>query len=265
MPSSASASLYDLLGQNYDSTRRADPFILSRLTHHLSSLQAGKILDVGCGTGNYSIELANRGLAVSGIDRSERMIESASQKASNVSWFLGDAEALPFEDDSFSGAICTLAIHHFKELEKPFQEIFRVVYRGQFVSFTATPEQMEGYWLNEYFPEAMRKSIEQMPALDRVKISLSRAGFGKIKTETYEIRPDLKDRFLYCGKHSPELYLDATIRAGISTFSNIANRSEVERGCKRLAEDIHTGVIHKVIKNYEHPNGDYLFVIAWKE
>ncbi|MBI1730132.1 class I SAM-dependent methyltransferase [Candidatus Acetothermia bacterium] len=265
MPSSPSASLYDRLGQNYDSTRRADPFIASRLVHHLSNPRDGKILDLACGTGNYSIELAKRGLIVTGVDNSERMIETASQKQSNVSWSLGDAEALPFEDETFSGAICALAIHHFKALDKPFQEIFRVMRNGQFVIFTATSGQMKGYWLNDYFPEAMRKSVDQMPGLDQVKTSLSQAGFGKIETEIYEIQPDLRDRFLYSGKHNPGLYLDPTIRAGISTFSNFANLDEVRRGCLRLEEDIISGAIQDVIKKFEHPNGDYLFVIPRKE
>ena len=66
---------------------------------------------------------------------------------------------------------------------------------------------MRGYWLYEYFPEAMRKSIEQMPALDQVSESLLRAGLGSIETARYEVPDDLQDLFLCGGKHRPQLYL----------------------------------------------------------
>ena len=257
--------LYNQIGQDYDSTRRADPFIASRLVHHLAVQPGEKILDLACGTGNYSIELAKRGLIITGLDCSQRMIESASLKDANIGWFIGDASTSPFDERQFSGAICTLAIHHFDSLDKPFQEVYRVIDRGQFVIFTASPDQMKGYWLNEYFPQAMKRSIEQMPSLDRMENALFRTGFDTITRENYEIQPDLQDHFLYCGKHNPELYLDPKIRVGISTFSNLANKDEVQNGCARLAEDIQTERINKIIKSYKHGNGDYLFVIARKE
>ena len=49
---------------------------------------------------------------------------------------------------------------HFAELLPVFQEAHRVLERGRFVILTATPVQMQSYWLNEYFPDAMLKSIE---------------------------------------------------------------------------------------------------------
>ena len=99
--------------------------------------------------------------------------------------------------------------------------------RGRLVIFTSDPDQMRGYWLNEYFPDAMRRSIEQMPALDEVEESLMRAGFCKVETEAYEVKQDLRDLFLYSGKHRPQLYLDEEFRRGISTFSTVASPEEV--------------------------------------
>jgi ubiquinone/menaquinone biosynthesis C-methylase UbiE len=77
-------------------------------------------------------------------------------------------EALPFQDDIFSGVMCTLAIHHFQALRPAFQEAFRVLATGRFVLFTGTAEQMHGYWLNAYFPTAMARSIAQMPSLPEI-------------------------------------------------------------------------------------------------
>ena len=172
--------------------------------------------------------------------------------------------ALPFSGAVFFGAMCTLAIHHFAELLPVFQEAYRVLVRGRFVILTATPVQMQSYRLNEYFPDAMGKSIEQMPALDLVTGALTQAGFTSIDTEGFDIRDDLQDFFLYSGKYRPEMYLDEGVRRGISTFDSLADPEEVTSGCLRLAEDIQSGRIDEVRASYENQGGDYLFVIATK-
>ena len=97
-----------------------------------------------------------------GIELSSEMITEAQGKSSQVQWCLGNVMALPFSRGVFSGAMCTLAIHHFDDLLPVFQEAYRVINAGRFVILTATPEQMQSYWLNEYFPGAMAKSIVQM-------------------------------------------------------------------------------------------------------
>ena len=121
---------------------------------------------------------------------------------------------------------------------------------------------MRGYWLNEYFPEAMAASIRQMPDLELVEAGLRSAGFGAIRTEPYEVGGDLQDLFLYSGKHRPALYLDPRVRASISTFAALADPLEVERGLDRLSADIRSGRISEVIAAYRRSRGDYLFVVG---
>jgi SAM-dependent methyltransferase len=62
-----------------------------------------KILDVGCGTGRHSIELAKRGYNVVGIDLSESMLNRAKEKALaenlTVTFQQYDARNLPFENE----------------------------------------------------------------------------------------------------------------------------------------------------------------------
>jgi ubiquinone/menaquinone biosynthesis C-methylase UbiE len=257
---------YDEIGAGYDDTRKADPYIASRIIHHLDVRDQGSYLDVACGTGNYTIEIAAKtGVRFEGIDQSEYMIDIARSKDSSIAWSICDVESLPFEDGRFSGATCILAIHHFNDLERAVREVYRVLSRGRLVIFTAGKKQMEGYWLNEYFPEMMRTSTDVMPDVEEVSIALSAAGFENIVTEIYEVKPDLQDWFLYCGKHRPEMYLDPNIRKGSSGFAVFSNRDEVERGLERLSSDIESGRINEVIESYRNDNGDYLFMAASKE
>ena len=258
------AQLYGRIDGGYDVTRRPDSVIAGRLGHHMSLESSGNYLDIACGTGNYTSTLAAVGGDWTGIELSSKMITEARGKSSRVRWCLAGAQALPFSGGVFSGAMCTLAIHHFDELLPVFQEAHRVLDKGKFVILTATLEQMRSYWLNEYFPDAMLKSIEQMPELDLVTSVLTQAGFTSLETEGFDIREDLQDFFLYSGKHRPEMYLDERVRRGISTFASMADSGEVASGCLRLAEDIRSGRISEVMAAYENRGGDYLFVIATK-
>jgi SAM-dependent methyltransferase len=232
------------------------------LIHHLDVKPDGVYLDVACGTGNYAIAVAQAGGRVHRIDHSRRMIAAACQKRSCVNWHIGNVESLPFADGTLSGVMCTLAIHHFHALLPAFQEVFRVLAGGRFVLFTSTAEQMRRYRLNDYFPTAMAKSIAQMPSLQIIMQALQRSGFWRINAEPYEVQRDLQDLFLYSGKHRPAMYLDARVRAGISTFAALAVPSEVEDGCRRLSQDIQSGRIAEVIAAYPHAQGDYLFVVG---
>ncbi|MCA9257117.1 MAG: methyltransferase domain-containing protein, partial [Phycisphaerales bacterium] len=183
-------------------------------------------------------------------------------KSADVRWILATAGALPFGEAHFDGALCTLAIHHFPDMAAAFAEIRRVIARGRFTLFTASREQMRGYWLNHYFPKAMDFAIRQMPDLPDVMNALSQAGFVNAEREPYAVTPDLQDLFLYAGKHRPKLYLDPQVRAGISTFAMTSNIDEITTGLHRLAKDIETGGIDGVRQSFDHDLGDYLFITA---
>ncbi|WP_078553531.1 class I SAM-dependent methyltransferase [Bacillus alkalicellulosilyticus] len=259
------SSLYDSIGKTYDTTRKADPEITGRLRNHLQVSTGSKILDIACGTGNYTIALEKTGLCMTGSDVSGEMIKKAKRKSSTIDWGVADVNKLPYEDNFFEGVTCTLAIHHFKELLTPFREIFRVLHKGRFVIFTSSPEQMNKYWLKEYFPDAIKKSANQMPGLEEVRTSLKTVGFHIVGLETYLIQPNLQDFFLYSGKYDPKMYLNENVRSGISTFANVASKGEVEEGCKKLKKDIETNKIEDVLTNFSSDLGDYLFIVAEKK
>jgi len=103
------AKWYEELFQNYAETYETEvytkgtigeiDFIEKEIKHDKSK----KILDIGCGTGRHSIELAKRGYNVTGIDLSECMLEMAKQKAKEakvkVEFIKADARYLKFEKE----------------------------------------------------------------------------------------------------------------------------------------------------------------------
>ncbi len=256
-------ALYDQIGKAYDRTRSADPFLVERMGDLLGIQTNGHYLDIGCGTGNYTAALAQKGGHWIGMDPSEEMLSKARQRDQHIRWQSGLAENTGLGDLFFDGVLASLTIHHWPDLTRAFSELTRILKpEGRLVLFTSTPEQMRGYWLRHYFPQMMADSIERMPSIDFVETALHKAGMTIEMVMRYEVHPELQDHFLYSGKHLPDLYFDPEIRAGISSFSILAHQGEVENGLNDLESDLKSGRIWDIISSFAHDLGDYLFVQA---
>ncbi|MGV8977312.1 MAG: methyltransferase domain-containing protein [Cellulomonas sp.] len=100
-----------------------------------------RLLDVGCGPGTITIDLAARVLPgeVIGLDRSERVIEAAREAAlesgaPNVSFEAGDLYALPYEDASFDVVHAHQVLQHLSDPIAGLREMKRVTRPGGLVA-----------------------------------------------------------------------------------------------------------------------------------
>src|SRR4051812_39250208 len=105
------APLYDAIGKTYSKTRKSDPRIAARLIELLSLAPNSIVADIGAGTGNYSIELAQAGFQCFAIEPSSEMIKQALEHRS-VSWVSASAESIPLPDNSVSACVSVLSYHH---------------------------------------------------------------------------------------------------------------------------------------------------------
>lgn len=92
-----------------------------------------KILDTGCGNGEFSISLSQLFPAsrITGIDYSEDMItlcKRAKKDIGTVEFKVADLLNTPFDDNEFDITVCVNAIHHIhkKDLDKAVEEIERI-------------------------------------------------------------------------------------------------------------------------------------------
>jgi ubiquinone/menaquinone biosynthesis C-methylase UbiE len=92
------------------------------------------VLDVGCGSGQSAIPAAHRGHRVTGIDIAENLIEHARERASfeglDAQFDVGDAENLPYADNSFDAAISMIGAMFAPQPEKVVAEFARVLRPG---------------------------------------------------------------------------------------------------------------------------------------
>lgn len=100
----------------------------------LHTYQVQNVLDLGCGTGNDVLRLAQHGYTVVGLDHSrEALHQAATKAASRATFIVADmAVPLPFADACFDAVMSNVAMHMFDDTctRGLFAEVRRIVHRG---------------------------------------------------------------------------------------------------------------------------------------
>jgi SAM-dependent methyltransferase len=104
-----------------------------------------EVLDVACGTGNASVPAAKLAARVTGLDFSPGLLEIAREYGADsmveVDWIEGDAQALPFEDDSFDRVISCFGHMFAPDHRATANELLRVCRPDGRIAFACwTPE-----------------------------------------------------------------------------------------------------------------------------
>lgn len=103
------------------------------LIAELGSLAGKEVLDVGCGAGDNTRELAalvGPSGRVVGVDLSESMLAEARRRGGTVEFGYGDMHALPFPDESFDRVRVKLTRQHSPDLDAADDELVRVLRPG---------------------------------------------------------------------------------------------------------------------------------------
>ena len=220
-------STYDRIGTGYAKTRRPDPSHQRAILRALGD--ARSVLNVGAGTGSY--EPSDR--TVVAVEPSEVMIAQRPTGAAPV--VRARAEGLPFGDGAFDAALAILTVHHWDDPGRGLSEMRRIA-ATRVVIFTADIDVWARMWLvRDYFPEIAELDRRRFPPPEVIAHSLGGGRILSIPTPG-----DCTDGFTPAFWKRPEAYLDPGIRAGMSSFAVIDNRS-VTRGLARLARDLESG------------------------
>jgi len=231
-------SIYNSIGQQYSKTRIPDIRIVNKLIDLLNLPAGSTIADIGAGTGGYSFALANRGFIVNAVEPSIVMQKQAVEHP-QVKWFTGYAENLPLADKSVDGVVSILAIHHFSNLEKAFQEQQRIIRKGTIVLLTFDIRLAQKIWLYNYFPFLWEDALRFLPLNEQINL-IESITQRQVEAIPLFLPYDLSDLFAAAAWRRPELYLQPEVRAGISSFA-LANQNIVEQGVKLLTADLMSG------------------------
>ncbi len=161
--------MFDRIAPRYDLMNRLMSAGLDIRWRKLAAAAAdislgGKALDVCCGTGDLTFELAQRvgttGMAT-GLDFSEEMLVRARRKADDkhlpTTFVQGDALNMPFDDGAFDGATVAFGARNLSDLDAGIREMARVVRPGGRVVILeiTSPKRLRalhGIWFDRVVP-----------------------------------------------------------------------------------------------------------------
>jgi ubiquinone/menaquinone biosynthesis C-methylase UbiE len=104
-----------------------------------------RVIEVGCGQGEFAERLVEAGMEVVALDQSARMVELTA--ARGVDARVGDVQALPFADGSFDVAVANFMLYHVPDLDRGLTEIARVQRTsGVLVAATNGMRQLAELW-----------------------------------------------------------------------------------------------------------------------
>jgi len=173
-PNPGSGEMFDQIAGRYDLLNRVMSMGIDqswrRKTVAAMELPAeARVLDLATGTGDLALMIArlHPDATVIGSDPSSRMLEVGIQKvarvglADRVSLELGDAQALPYEDDAFDGCCIAFGIRNVPDRSAALAEMARVTGPGGRVAVLELGEPSVG-WLSPIARFHVRKVIPKI-------------------------------------------------------------------------------------------------------
>jgi len=154
---------------------------LENVAPFVPTAQRARILDLGCGTGRFSILFAERFDAhILGIEPSRRMLAAARSgaQAANLSYAVGAAERIPVMDESCDVAWLSHVWHHVRDREACVEELRRVLRHGGYVLVRGTfGDRLDGFpTMFSYWPAA-RDICVQLPTIAETVLTFAARGF----------------------------------------------------------------------------------------
>jgi len=182
---------------------------LGRYCDFLGLHRKDRLLDVACGTGEFSLFAAARVGSVTGVDISAGMIARAREQAGGkdagkVRFLCHDVEEIPLESGSFSIVVCKSAFHHMEDPSPVFREMVRCCEGGGRISVQDILSY-EDPEVNLFFEKIERQvdpSHYRTLAAGEVLDLYHRNGLEIIRTAEVEVELDLEEYLAHARQRS---------------------------------------------------------------
>ena len=144
--------MFDRIARRYDLVNTVLSFGTDggwrrRAARETGLMPGGSALDVACGSGKLTAELAKLarpGGRVVGLDFSPQMLEVARRDHPGIEFIEGDALKLPFEDASFDAATIAFGLRNLADPVRGLREMTRVARRAVVLEFVRPPRGLAG-------------------------------------------------------------------------------------------------------------------------
>ena len=201
---------YDTMAAEYSQHRKVHPEVLRELLSESGIDHRSRVLEVGCGTGNYVAALESAmGCSCWGTDPSREMLAAARGCSERVIFQAGRAEQLEFTASFFDLVFSVDVIHHVEDITAYFQEVQRVLKPGGRVCTVTDSEWIIRHRqpLAVYFPETVDVDLKRYPRLADLRAAMRGVGLERIVEHQVELAYELTDAQAYRDKAFSSLHL----------------------------------------------------------
>ena len=227
---------YTNQARTYDDTRGASPSVLGPLREALQGAPGRRLVDIGGGTGNYSLALREEGWAPLVVDREPAMLARAAAKG--LETLEADAQRLPLADESADAAMLVSMLHHVEDPPAAIAEARRILRpKGKLVLMGWSNEDLSSQWLADYWPSTRAWVDESHPKLEELLQLMP--GARRIEI----VYRDLEDGSLAALSAHPEKMADPRWHRQTSYFERLErdHPEELGAGLARLRHDLEAG------------------------
>ena len=150
---------------------------------------AGRVLEVGCGTGYWLAQVAEAGAGAYGLDLSAGMLSQAQERGAPLYLVRGRAGSLPFVDGAFEMVYCVNALHHFAEQEAFVREAWRLLAPGGRLAILGSSphDPREQWYIHDYFEGTRETDLARFPSWGNVVDWMVASGFDGIGWRTVQM------------------------------------------------------------------------------
>jgi ubiquinone/menaquinone biosynthesis C-methylase UbiE len=230
---------YDRSSAEYAAHRQIHPGVFQEL-RRTGRLDANvRVLEVGCGTGNYITALvARQGFSAFGLDPSAGMLSRAWARSQAITWVQGSAERLCFANASFDLIFSVDVIHHVKDGAAFYYEAARTLCTGGWICTVTDSKEiiLRREILSGYFPETVGKELARYPRVAQLEAWMAAVGLGASEVVLVEEPYEITDTKPYRDKAYSALHLisEDAWRAGVARLERDLAQGPV-RGVARYA------------------------------
>lgn len=224
---------YAGIAQDYDCVRSPNnPHVqwwIERLAEAGALAPGKELLDLGCGTGRWSLLLAERtGCRCIGVDNSPEMLARAKEKdeAGRCEWLLGDAVDPPVPQESCNVVLMSLLLHLVEDVPAIFRAALQRLREGGILLVRQpTLEQLGGDPIHRFFPESLAIERRRTPLRREIEFWLEEAGFTSILVKPVRMR---------C-YHSLDAWYEE-IRLRVASILRLLSDDVFQRGLERCQQ-----------------------------
>lgn len=176
-----------------------DEKISNMITNFSGVTQKDVVLDVACGPGLITFPFARIAEKVTGMDITPEMINRARELQeklgiNNITWDIGNAYSLPYDDNSFSMVVTRYSFHHLLRPEAALMEMIRACKPGGKIVVIDVAPPVEKGVAYDYFEKLRDPShTKALNPIEHIKL-FENSGLCNIKTEFYLLEIELENQ-----------------------------------------------------------------------